>query len=100
MEGYKKDYAENKDNICGDEPAGRFPSDRLMKEQNHIKKISRLKSKKKTRNLCTIEVKTFLGYILSPETFVINDCQELLYREYSIDLKLQRNILTFIFMIS
>ena len=32
MEGYKKDYAENKDNICGDEPAGRLPSDRWVKE--------------------------------------------------------------------
>lgn len=28
VEGYKKNYAENKDNICGDEPAGRLPSDR------------------------------------------------------------------------
>jgi len=28
VEGYKKDYAENKDNICGNEPEGRFPSDR------------------------------------------------------------------------
>lgn len=32
VEGYKKDYAENKDNICGDEPAGRLPSDRWVKE--------------------------------------------------------------------
>ena len=28
VEGYKEDYAENKDNISGDELAGRLPSDR------------------------------------------------------------------------
>ena len=40
------------------------------------KENKQIESKKKRRKVCTIEVKTFLGYILSPETFVINDCQD------------------------